>query len=127
MTASLTHSEAERRTRRARTVADYERSFPTGFESQKVPRFHPARPEHLTCDILEIGPGRGDFLFAMAEAYPEKQFVAIEIRNKRYCKLVRRREERGLSNILLIQGDARFVIPSCIPENTVPSAYILFP
>lgn len=113
--------------RRPQTAADFERAFPTRFESQKELLFHPVRPDQIACDILEIGPGRGDFLFAMAEAHPQQQLVAVEIGKKRYYKLVRRIDERGLQNVLLIQGDARFVIPECIPKASVTSAYILFP
>ena len=103
------------------------RSFPYEFASQRRPLFHPQEPSSFEGDILEIGPGRGDFLLAEAEAQPAQRFVAIEIKKRRYYKLVKRVEKRGLKNILLIQGDARIVLPACFPEGTFAKIYVLFP
>ena len=103
------------------------RTFPTAFESQKVLTFYPAKPEQIGGDILEIGPGRGDFLLSMAGQCPDKRFVAVELAKKRFYKLIPRIERRGLSNILLINGNAGLIIPELISAETFEKIYVLFP
>jgi len=103
------------------------RQFPTAFESQKEVTFYPARPDRITGDILEIGPGRGDFLLSMAAQCPDKQFVAVELSKKRFFKIIPRIEKRGLTNILLINGNAGLIIPDLIDPETFEKIYVLFP
>lgn len=76
--------------------------------------------------LVEIGPGRGDFLFWLAESRPDDSIVGIEVRPKRYEKLIRRIEKNGLKNIRLILGDARAVLPDEFATGSVTELYILF-
>ena len=71
---------------------------------------HPVDGKRL---IVEVGPGRGDFLFHLAEKNPEAVIVGIEIKAKRVDKLIRRIERRGLKNVRIIQDDARDALPGC--------------
>ena len=81
---------------------------------------------------LEIGPGRGDFLMALAAENPQDLFAAIEYKLKRTRKLEKRIEKAGLNNITLYCGDARKVLstegeePSPIANQSVKKLYILF-
>lgn len=103
------------------------RAFPYEHASKRRTFFHPEEPATFSGDILEIGPGRGDFLLAEAEAHPELRFVAIELKKRRYNKLAKRIGKRGLTNILLIYGDARIVLPEFYHEGTFARIYVLFP
>ena len=103
------------------------RSFPHEFQSQREVHFYPARPEKTEADLLEIGPGKGDFLLAQANAHPGQRFAAIEVRGERFSKLIRRVEAAGLTNILLINGDARCVIPRLVPDASLQQIVVLFP
>lgn len=103
------------------------RSFPTEFESKKEVLFYPRQPELYTGDILEIGPGRGDFLLSTASQCPDKKIVAVELEKKRYFKLILRIEKRGLINILLIHGNARIVLPRYFQPDSFEKIYVLFP
>lgn len=76
--------------------------------------------------FLEIGPGRGDFLFWLATENPTADIVAIEYKRKRYEKLVKRIEKRGLQNIKLYLGDARLVLPQEFAEVSLDKIYVLF-
>ncbi len=75
---------------------------------------------------LEVGPGRGDFLFELARNHPEEVIAAIEIKKKRYYKLIKRVQRFQLSNIRLILGDARVALPCLFRPNQLQSIYILF-
>lgn len=76
--------------------------------------------------IVEIGPGRGDFLFHLAEAYPSSLVCGIELMHERFDKLCLRHEKRQLNNVLLIQGDARRVLPEAFKDG-VNEIHIWFP
>ncbi len=103
------------------------KTFPWEFEAAKECLFYPEKPDHFEGDILEIGPGRGDLVLSLAELFPGKRFVAVELGKKRYHKLVKRIEKRQLSNFLLIQGDARIVLPRHFSQETFEKTYVLFP
>jgi tRNA (guanine-N7-)-methyltransferase len=77
--------------------------------------------------IVEIGPGRGDFLFHLAETNPDKSVVGIEIKRKRADKLIKRIENRKLNNITIIQDDARTAFPRCFKNQSVDAIHINFP
>ena len=74
--------------------------------------------------LLEIGPGRGDFLIHLARENPLRQIAAIESRRKRYDKLNRRLAP--FPNVTLLFGDARQVLPAEFPEGSLEEVYILF-
>lgn len=76
--------------------------------------------------FLEIGPGRGDFLFSLAEVYPDEPLAAIEFKRKRFDKLVRRLEEKKLPPVQLTLGDARVVLPRDFAAETCDRIFILF-
>ncbi|MBD3297676.1 MAG: hypothetical protein GF341_03395 [candidate division Zixibacteria bacterium] len=103
------------------------RSFPFEFALRREARFYPEDPGGVTGDVLEIGPGRGDFLLAKAQSYPNRRFVAIELKKRRFRKLVDRVKRRELANVLLINGDARIVVRQSVPPNAFSQIYVLFP
>ncbi len=82
--------------------------------------------EGIVSTFLEIGPGRGDFLFWLATENPAATIAAIEYKHKRYEKLVKRIEKRGLPNIKLYLGDARLVLPQEFAEASLDKIYVLF-
>ncbi len=85
--------------------------------------YHPSPP---MSKILEIGPGRGDFLIWMAQTHPEDQFYGVELKIKRNEKLRKRIESRHLTNVDLILGDARQVLPQRFEDESVDDIYILY-
>jgi len=103
------------------------KAFPIEYVATFELQFHPFQPERVEADYLEIGPGRGDFLVDMATAYPDKKFAAVEIGGKRFRKLAARIDKAGLSNVLLIRGDARVVLPRLVPAGSVTRLFVLFP
>ena len=103
------------------------KTFPLEYESKKEILFYPDKPEKFDGDILEVGPGRGDFLMSAAEQNPDKRLVAIEIGKRRHYKMIPRIEKKGLTNILLIGGNARIVLPRYFKPGTFEKVYVLFP
>ncbi|HWR84041.1 MAG TPA: hypothetical protein VN285_12140 [Candidatus Deferrimicrobium sp.] len=103
------------------------KTFPYQYVASKAIRFYPNRPDTFSGDVLEVGPGRGDLLLSLAAASAQTQFVAIELGKKRFDKLIPRIEKRGLTNIVLIQGDVRVVLPKYLAGHAFEKIYILFP
>lgn len=56
---------------------------------------------------LELGTGRGDFLFNMAKKYPNINFIGIEINSSQLVRATQILENSNLKNIYLINMDAR--------------------
>lgn len=104
-----------------------ERTFPVEFESKRPVLHYPDEPTEITGDILEIGPGRGDLLFWLARQEPGKRYVAIEMMLSRYRKLIKRTERLGLTNIRLMRGNARVLLPRYFTVPSFERVYVLFP
>ncbi len=102
------------------------KSFPTRFILSKQPIFYPAKPEPCVGDVLEIGPGNGEFLCAQARVFPSKRFVAVELKPLRFRKLVAMIQRESIKNVLLIHADAR-ILPQYFPEGSFEKVYVLFP
>ncbi|MBI4212318.1 MAG: tRNA (guanosine(46)-N7)-methyltransferase TrmB [Deltaproteobacteria bacterium] len=66
--------------------------------------FHHEKSKPL---IVEIGPGRGDLLFHLANEHPEAIVVGIELKSKRVDKMIARIEKLELTNVILLQADAK--------------------
>jgi tRNA (guanine-N7-)-methyltransferase len=75
--------------------------------------------------LLEIGPGRGDFLFHLAEENPLATVVGVEVKPGRCEKLAVRIEKRGLKNVELVCMDAQTFLPQCA-EDEFEKIFILF-
>ncbi|MCK5125115.1 MAG: hypothetical protein KAR42_02570 [candidate division Zixibacteria bacterium] len=103
------------------------RTFPYKYELTKELSFYPEHPVDISGYSLEIGPGRGDFLLSLAEKHPDKKFAAVELGKRRYSKMIPRIEQKGLTNILLVRGNARVVINELCKEAAFERVYVLFP
>jgi len=88
---------------------------------------YPALPTAHNETIIEIGPGRGDFLFHLADIHPDKSVFGIEIQDKRFNKLVHRRDNRQLHNIQLVLADAAVALPELFGDSSADAIYINFP
>lgn len=90
---------------------------------------YPASALPITSEkiIIEIGPGRGDFLFHLAEKNPDTAVIGIEIKHRRVDKLIRRIETRKLNNVIVMQNDARKALAADFKDQTIDEIHIHFP
>jgi len=77
--------------------------------------------------ILEIGPGRGDILFHLAENNKDALVIGIEIRRKRVDKIIKHIERLGMKNIMIINADAKIAMPKIFKSSSVDEIHINFP
>lgn len=76
---------------------------------------------------VEIGAGQGGFAIGHAQAHPEIDLVALEIRAKQAGWIEDRRRRAGLSNLLVVHGDAKTILPRMLAPGTVDVLHIQFP
>ena len=75
---------------------------------------------------LEIGSGAGNFTVRMAEKFPDKNYIGLEIRFKRLVFSARKAEKRNLKNILFLRRKAE-ELAECFGENEISEVHINFP
>lgn len=77
-------------------------------------------------DVLEIGAGTGLFSVELATRYPDKVFLALDVKGDRLQKGAKRAEELGLSNIYFIRARAD-QLAELISQNSLSQIWITFP
>ena len=76
---------------------------------------------------LDIGCGRGLFLFNAAVTTPSTNFLGLEIDYREGRRTATRLMKRGLPNARVIGGDAKVVLSQMIAPHTVQAAHVYFP
>jgi tRNA (guanine-N7-)-methyltransferase len=77
--------------------------------------------------IVEIGFGMGDSLLAMAESFPEQNFIGIEVHVPGVGRLVNEASKRNLQNLRVFCADAIDVLHDCIADNSLTRLQLYFP
>ena len=76
---------------------------------------------------LEIGSGAGAFALGHAARHPGIRYVAIEWRKKYARELEHRAQARGLTNLRVVEADARAVIPRLFAPGSLSGIHLQFP
>jgi len=108
-----------------------ERSYETG-ESFLVPYSeNPVVLSELFGNVfpvtVEIGFGMGKATAEIAAANPEQNYLCLEVFKAGIGKLLWEIEQRGLSNIRIIEHDAVEVMEKMIPPSSLAAIHIFFP
>ena len=76
---------------------------------------------------VEIGCGYGHFLMEYARRCPDRNLVGIEFRAKLAYGLRRKVERSGLKNVVVLQGDARRLLPLLFAPGSIARVHVQFP
>jgi len=76
---------------------------------------------------LEIGCGHGGYALAFGRLRPDRALVGIEQRRKFARELAEKVEQRGLRNVLALQGDARLLAPRLFAAGSLAAIHVHFP
>jgi tRNA (guanine-N7-)-methyltransferase len=76
---------------------------------------------------LEIGPGNGEYLAALAAERPAHDFLAVELLWGRVKKCLRKLGGAGLTNARLICGNIAPVLAYLVPPRGLQAVHTLFP
>lgn len=77
-------------------------------------------------DCIEVGAGTGLFLVELAACYPDKQFVAVDVKADRLQKGAYDAEARGITNIQFLRARAD-QLEECFEPHSLESIWITFP
>lgn len=77
--------------------------------------------------FAEIGFGSGEFLAYLAAAYPDALIVGVEVSQLCVSKGIRLALSRGLENVRIMHGDARFLLRRCFAPESVERVYMNYP
>ncbi len=76
---------------------------------------------------LEIGCGAGGFALGYCAKFPNIRYIAFEWRKKYAREVAHRARKHGLSNLLVIEGDARREVPRLFEEGALDVIHLQFP
>lgn len=76
---------------------------------------------------LDIGCGRGMFLFNSTEQRPDVNFLGLEIDYTEGRRGARRLQKRGFPNGRVLGGDAKDFLRTRVPPHSVSRAHVYFP
>ena len=76
--------------------------------------------------ILEIGFGNGTSLAEMAANNPQQNYIGVEVHSPGVGNLLLQIEERGLTNIRVINDDAVDVLNKMIGSESLDAVYLFF-
>jgi len=96
----------------------------------------PYRPERLDLGalfgreaprVLEIGFGMGHTTAEIAARSPETDFLGVEVHTPGVGSLLNLIEERGLTNVRLVQHDATEVVRDMLAPESLHGVHVFFP
>ena len=76
--------------------------------------------------ILELGCGKGEYSVGLAQAFPEKNFIGIDIKGARFWRGAKTALEEGLDNVGFLRTQIE-LIDYAFAENEVSEIWITFP
>ena len=83
-----------------------------------------ARPAPLE---IEVGSGKGLFVRSAATAQPEVNFLGSEIAHKYAAFAAAGLARRGLTNAVMVSGDALRIFKELLPDACLAAVHVYFP
>lgn len=94
------------------------------FPLQGKWRTHFFKNEHPI--ILELGCGKGEYSVYLAQQYPDKNFIGVDIKGARFWAGAKAALEQNLSNVGFLRTQIE-LIDCAFAENEVDEIWITFP
>ena len=76
--------------------------------------------------ILELGCGKGEYSVALAQKYPNKNFIGIDIKGARFWRGAKTAIEKNIPNVAFIRTQIE-LIDYVFAENEIDEIWITFP
>jgi tRNA (guanine-N7-)-methyltransferase len=77
--------------------------------------------------VVEIGFGNGESLAQMAAAYPDVDYIGIEVHRPGVGHLMMKLAEQGLTNVRIYCHDAIDILEQRIADNSLAGIHLFFP
>ncbi len=76
--------------------------------------------------VLELGCGKGEYSVALAQKYPNKNFIGIDIKGARFWRGAKTAIEKNIPNVAFIRTQIELI--DCVfAENEIDEIWITFP
>ncbi len=76
--------------------------------------------------VLELGCGKGEYTVQLAEKYPDKNFIGIDIKGARMWKGAKDTKEKGLKNVAFLRTNIE-IINAFFAKGEVAEIWLTFP
>ena len=76
--------------------------------------------------VLELGCGKGEYSVALAQEYPEKNFIGVDIKGARLWSGAKEAKEKDIENVAFLRTRIDLIC-RCFEENEVDEIWITFP
>ena len=76
---------------------------------------------------IDLGCGKGGFLLQLAERYPERQIIGVDVMIGRLRRVAKKIRNRGLDNAMLWRCGGAELSSYLLPDNSIDRIHILNP
>ncbi|MDD3771779.1 MAG: tRNA (guanosine(46)-N7)-methyltransferase TrmB [Weeksellaceae bacterium] len=76
--------------------------------------------------VLELGCGKGEYTVALAEKFPDKNFIGIDIKGARFWRGAKTAMENGMENVAFLRTQIE-LIDHAFGKNEISEIWITFP
>lgn len=76
--------------------------------------------------ILELGCGKGEYTIGLAQRFPEKNFIGVDIKGNRIWTGAKTAVENNMKNVAFVRTRIDF-IEACFAKNEIHEIWITFP
>jgi tRNA (guanine-N7-)-methyltransferase len=76
--------------------------------------------------VLELGCGKGEYSVGLAEKYPEKNFIGIDVKGERLWRGCKSAKEKNLTNVVFLRTQIQY-IENFFRKDEVSEIWITFP
>ena len=76
--------------------------------------------------IVELGCGKGEYSVGLAERYPEKNFIGIDVKGARFWRGAKTAVDSGMNNVAFIRTQIE-LLDFVFAENEIDEIWITFP
>jgi tRNA (guanine-N7-)-methyltransferase len=76
--------------------------------------------------VLELGCGKGEYSIGLAEKYPNKNFIGLDIKGARIWRGSKNAQEKNMHNVSFLRTQIEY-IQGCFGKDEVSEIWITFP
>ena len=76
---------------------------------------------------VELGFGKGRYLLRRAQGEPAGRFLGVEVVSRYYRLVHRRMRRRGVANLMLLRGEALYLLATALPRAIASAVHVYFP